>query len=54
MTETCEGCIYRRPKAIRDRYTACAREGAIELAGEERRIGDCGPDATLKDEGRDR
>jgi hypothetical protein len=51
MTETCVNCVHYRPKGIRKKYTACAREGAIELAGEERRIGDCGPDATLKDDG---
>lgn len=54
MTETCIGCIYYERHGIKRggrAYSKCLRPGAIELAMEERKTGECGPEATLKDGG---
>lgn len=47
----CVGCIFYVPDGVSRgtrKYSKCNREGALELAMEERTTGACGPDATKK------
>jgi hypothetical protein len=49
----CTGCVHYEPNGVKRgsrAYSKCNREGAFELAMQERKEGACGPGATLKNE----